>query len=137
MLVIIPCGNKKALEPKPAINLYEGSYFKACARYALSIAPLENIRILSAKHGLLKPDQIIEPYNLRLGQENAVSVEKIREQAQEQGILDEQEVIIAAGSAYARAALAVWPHGRWILDKVGGMGYQIQFLNRYKGVKNV
>ena len=130
MLVIIPCGGKKAEEPKPAINLYQGSYFKACARFALSIAKPDEIRILSAKHGLLKIGQIIEPYDLRMGQRGSITADQVRKQAEDQDLLNEADVIIAAGSDYARVALEVWQHGNWILKGVGGMGYQIQHLIR-------
>lgn len=130
MLVIIPCGGKKDDRPRPAINLYQGSYFKACARFALSIVKPEQIRILSAKHGLLKIEQVIEPYDLRMGQKGCITAEQVRAQAAEQNLLDERDVIIAAGSDYARVALEVWKQGEWILDGVGGMGYQIQHLNR-------
>lgn len=130
MLIIIPCGGKKADQPKPAVNLYQGSYFKACARYALSIAKPEEIRILSAKHGLLELGKVIEPYDLRMGMKGCISADRVREQAAEQNLLDETEVVVAAGSDYARVALEVWPHGDWVLKGKGGMGYQIQWLMR-------
>lgn len=130
MLVIIPCGGKKAAHATHAARLYQGSYFKACARYALSIAKPDQIRILSAKHGLLKLDEIIEPYDLRMGMKGCVTADQVREQAKAQNLLDEQDVTIVAGSDYAKVALAVWSQGKWILQGLGGMGYQIQWLSR-------
>lgn len=36
-LVIIPCGGKKADGPRPARDLYIGSYFRACLATALAV----------------------------------------------------------------------------------------------------
>ena len=136
-LIIIPCGGKKALGSMPAVRLYIGPYFKSTARYALSKAVLDDIRILSAKHGLLKLTDVIAPYNLRMGMDGCVNAELVRQQATEQNLLDIEHVEIAAGKDYANVALEVWPHALWILDGAGGIGKQMQLLGQLaKGSKN-
>lgn len=61
-LVIIPCGAAKQEQAAPAAELYLGSMFKDALRTARTMTADENIRILSAKHGLLKLDEIVDPY---------------------------------------------------------------------------
>lgn len=62
--VVVGCGKRKATEPRPARDLYTGSLFTAARRYAeASFLPW---RILSAKHGLVDPDQVLEPYDAQL-----------------------------------------------------------------------
>lgn len=48
--------------PAKAKKLYVNSIFKACYRYAKILQP-DLIFILSAKHGIVKPDDIVHPYD--------------------------------------------------------------------------
>lgn len=50
----------------PAIDLYCGAYFIAMKRWSLSITPPRCIYILSAKHGLIKSNTRIAPYDLKI-----------------------------------------------------------------------
>lgn len=128
MLVIIPCGSKKLKTAAKAKDIYTGGYFKACLNFAKSIAPEADIRILSGKHGLLPLDKVIEPYEMRLGQRGSIQFADIKNQAVAQNLLNESNVIVAAGKDYAGIALALWPHANWVLRGAGGMGKQIQKL---------
>jgi hypothetical protein len=60
--VLIQCTNSKRDSPARAKNLYdESDYF--CKMKAYAEATGLKYRILSAKHGLLHPEDKIEPYN--------------------------------------------------------------------------
>lgn len=113
----------------PAGLLYTGSYHKAALGYALAIAKPENIRILSAKYGLLALDKSVAPYDLKMGQEGSVSEDQVRQQAADQGLLDEQ-VIAVTGSKYFEVIAKVWPNAERPLAGIGGMGYQMQWLTK-------
>lgn len=67
-VILIACGKKKRREASKAKDLYQGSYFKKTLEYAyiLSKKYKADIYILSAKHGLLELDTIINPYNFTL-----------------------------------------------------------------------
>lgn len=67
-IVLIACGKEKRKEASKAKDLYQGSYFKKTLKYAyiLSKKYKADIYILSAKHGLLELDTIINPYNFTL-----------------------------------------------------------------------
>ena len=57
--VITACGNKKQSLPSPAWQLYKSPRIKAVYNRKGS----HDMFILSAKYGLVKAEQIIEPYN--------------------------------------------------------------------------
>lgn len=61
---LVGCGASKLPHAAPARDLYTGHLFRKSAAYAE--ATCERWYILSAKHGLLHPDQIVEPYDQRL-----------------------------------------------------------------------
>jgi hypothetical protein len=72
-LVIIPCGAAKLDHAAPAAELYTGSMFADALRTARSMTADENIRILSAKHGLVRLDHVIEPYEMKMSNKDSVT----------------------------------------------------------------
>ena len=79
-IAVVGCARRKLDGPAPADQLYIGTYFRACYRAARVIAP-GRVFILSAKYGLLRPEEVIRTYDLRLGQLSAVDAEDVRGQA--------------------------------------------------------
>jgi hypothetical protein len=61
---LIACGKAKLDRPAPARELYVGNLFRACRAYVESTC--DEWAILSAKHGLVLPDQVLAPYEQRL-----------------------------------------------------------------------
>lgn len=129
-LIIIPCGQKKLNRPAPAAELYTGSYFRACLKYARSRVPDARIRILSACHGFMFLDVEREPYNLRLGEPGAVSLDLLRQQARLLKLDQEPHVVALGGRDYVGLCRQVWPHAVTPLDGKGGIGAQIGWLTR-------
>jgi hypothetical protein len=63
-MVLIGCGKSKASEATAASELYTGCLFRARRRYAEAQGcPWF---VISAKYGLLQPNQQVAPYDLRL-----------------------------------------------------------------------
>ena len=108
MIVIVPCGDIKASHTTTAENMYIGKYHKFAMRYARHVAPRENIYILSAKHGLMMLDKVIEPYNLKMGDLGSIGAYTIRQQAIQFNILNES-VIALGGKKYSLMVKHVWP----------------------------
>ncbi|MFI9528016.1 DUF6884 domain-containing protein [Micromonospora rosaria] len=125
-VVIVPCGTAKLDRPAPAGCLYTGSYHRACRRVADRIGG--RLVILSARHGLVTPDTVIEPYELRMGQPGAVTVPTLRAQARRLGIDVAGTVTVLAGRDYADPVTAVWPHAIRPLDGTRGMPEQMARL---------
>lgn len=61
-IVLIGCGRHKKKSPTLARDLYTSARFKTSKTIAKNIEA--NFFVLSAKHGLLEPDQLVEPYDV-------------------------------------------------------------------------
>lgn len=64
VLLILSCTKRKLSHPAPAISLYQGDIFKKGVRWARRHN--FDIAIISAKHGLVMPDEVLKPYNRRI-----------------------------------------------------------------------
>ena len=127
-LIVVSCGVKKQTTAQRADKMYLGNYHFNCLNYARSIAEPEDIRILSAKYGLLRLNQIVMPYNLTMGDPGCITVEQLKQQAVEQNLTSKTDVRIVAGLAYAKLVLGVWTEAEWLMKDKGRMGYQKNWL---------
>lgn len=60
-IALIACSGKKLSHAAPARELYQGDLFKKSVTHAEHTCDLWYV--LSAKHGLVTPDQVLEPYD--------------------------------------------------------------------------
>lgn len=92
---VIPCGGAKLDRPAPARELYTGSMFRHTLTCVLAAAEKDEtagfgrsrVLILSALHGLVQLDQVLEPYDLRMGAPGSVTADRVREQATALGMV--------------------------------------------------
>ena len=68
-ILLISCGKSKRDASSPAGELYTGGLFRAAAAHAEALG--HPWAILSARHGLLLPGQLVEPYEHRLRADEA------------------------------------------------------------------
>ena len=129
-LVVIGCGARKLSHAAPAAELYTGVYFAECLRTARKMANDDRVLILSAHYGLVGLADVIEPYDLRMGQPGAVRVAEVRDQAAARGILGDT-VTALCGSIYAAVLREVWPDLRTPLAGLG-IGYQRQRMRKLR-----
>ncbi len=61
---LVSCGKGKLVHAAPARRLYTSTLFRLASAYAE--AKFDRWFILSAKHGLVHPDTVLEPYEQRL-----------------------------------------------------------------------
>jgi hypothetical protein len=76
---IVSCGATKAAEPTEARHLYTSSTFRGAL--AAAEAQCDQVFIISALHGLISPDEIIEPYDVKMGDPGSITIEEIAAQA--------------------------------------------------------
>ena len=138
-IVIVGCGARKCgargqAAPVPAGRMYTGPYFTACLRAAWAITGRDGIFILSAKHGLLRPFDVIAPYDLTLGQPGAITAQELTVQAYACGIED-RAVTALCGARYADLARKVWPDLRTPLAGLG-IGQQLHVLGQMRSAGN-
>lgn len=138
-IVLISCSAKKIPLKKgkkiEAKNLYDSALFKKAWEYAQLLKP-DRVYILSAKHGLVKPDNLLATYNKSLNDASAAERKKwsagILQSLKKEGIdLNEDSIIILAGENY-------W---KYLVPQLGnmclpyrenhckGIGYILKFLN--------
>ncbi|MCX4609443.1 DUF6884 domain-containing protein [Streptomyces mirabilis] len=129
-LVVIPCAARKLGHPAQAGELYVGSYHRACRAAADTLtADGGTLLILSDLYGLVPTTQVLQPYDMRVGDPHAVTVDKLREQARELAVDQAEEVIVLAGRFYADLCRKLWPHAQTPLIATGmGIGRQLQRL---------
>lgn len=74
VVMVIPCGKDKLDHAAAASDLYTGSAFKAALAAALHQVDGDRskVLILSALHGLVGLDDVLEPYDVKMGDELAL-----------------------------------------------------------------
>lgn len=131
-IVLISCVSKKLINKAKAKDLYISPLFKLNYHYAKSLKP-DKIFILSAKYGLLDPEQEIEPYNETL---NTKTVNEIRSwadviltQLKKQADIYKDEFVFLAGNNYRKFLI---PHIKNYKIPLEGLPIrkQLSFLKR-------
>lgn len=97
---VVPCSGAKADRQASARDLYTGTlhrHFLANAERAAAIDEAEGrglaqVLILSAQYGLVRPDDVLQPYDLKMGAPGSVPVETLAWQAEAYGIEHGSEV---------------------------------------------
>lgn len=125
-IVLVACCKNKADMPLPAADLYVSDLFKKSLRFARSIAPDSHIRVLSAKHGLLRLDQTIEPYDERIKANQprkSLWAQEIVTQLAEDFPRDDwyiNQYVFLAGRAYVEPITRAGLNGKFV-DALRGM----------------
>ena len=78
----VACSKAKRSQPCKARDLYLGTLFKKSFAYASANYP--NVYILSALHGVVHPDTVLEPYDQTLNQMSAKERQAWYEMVREQ-----------------------------------------------------
>ena len=129
-LIVIPCGAKKRDVTSAAHALYSGPYFQACFKTAVMLAASE-YRILSAKHGFVLFEQMLDPYDQQFGKPGAIALESLRQQVADQGLQAATKVLGLCAGKYRPIVKKLWPDASFPLD--GGIGVQMRTL---KNIRN-
>jgi hypothetical protein len=129
---LVGCASQKLQRPAPARELYVSPLFKKASAYAE--ATCDRWYVLSALHGLVHPDTVLEPYDVRLGtsHRNTPPIHqwgaRVRDQLlAELAGLENVTIIALAGEQY-RISLRDVP---WPVDipmKGLGIGQQLGWL---------
>ncbi|WP_431776319.1 DUF6884 domain-containing protein [Streptomyces cucumeris] len=118
-VVVIPCSGPKLDHAAPAGELYTGSLHTHARRTADALtAHGGTVLVLSALHGFLPLDQVVQPYDHTWKDTGSVTVEELRAQATELGLTDADVVLLTPGQ-YTQRAAAVWPQAHTPLDHLG------------------
>ncbi|MEU9735204.1 DUF6884 domain-containing protein [Streptomyces sp. NPDC048002] len=119
------CGAEKRPVPQerrngwPAGELYTGQYHQSLRRAADALTDQSLIFVASALHGLVPLDRPLHPYDVTLGDEKAITVERMSGHAAGLGLFD-ADVIFLGGRDYAAMLAPSVPH--LLAPLAGGMG---------------
>ena len=92
MIAVISCGARKAKTPQPAKDLYIGAYFKK-ARGAAEALGCPWV-IMSALHGLVRPDTVLDPYEQQIGGVNITRLRSVVRRQVDAGMLGRDLVVV-------------------------------------------
>jgi len=141
-LTLIGCGKDKQGIAAPARDLYSGTWFKKVRRFAEKREATYDDPwfILSAKHGLTEPGDVIEPYDLTLNKMSSAERKawalRVWTQLQDRGFADRKWMTILAGARYTDALVPILRDGGVIVElPLQGMsiGKQLKWLNSKTG----
>jgi hypothetical protein len=131
-IVLLSCVKSKRDRPCKAAEMYTSDLFRKMMAYAQSLSP-HTIFILSAKHGLLNTDTVIDPYEQTLKRmkraERRQWAQDIISKLQKSCNLDADTFILLAGKPYREDLV---PHLKYHEVPMEGLafGEQLQWLGR-------
>lgn len=115
-IALVSCSKQKCSHSASAQHLYTSALFKAASAYASRIG--SEWYILSAKHGLVAPEETLEPYDLCLEQLTKPQQEVWAKKVTERIVIlspPPGEIVILAGSLY----------GNYLAAMLSTRGYRI------------
>jgi hypothetical protein len=139
-LIIMACSATKRQHAAPALDLYQGVMYST---YRANVQPKArpNVVILSALHGFVQSDTVIEPYEQRLTPERADrmlnDLANYLGDSWPDGVTN---VLLAGGGEYRRVMRAAVPRlvergcvaaRATVTETTGGIGYQRQQLGEF------
>lgn len=131
IVYIVPCGAAKLDRPAAARDLYTGAHFANTLATAEAMAADDDgiVLILSAKLGLIELDTVVAPYDVKMGDADAITPAGIRTTADALGLeeLDPELYALLPGAYYAALAEALAPLDMFAADvyeAAPGIGYQ-------------
>lgn len=131
-VVLISCVSKKLPHKSKAQDLYVSPLFKKNLQYAKSLNP-DKIFILSAKYGLLRLNEEIEPYDKTLNKMRSNEIKEwtnsILNQMRKSTDIENDEFIFLAGNNYRKFLLQHLKHYK--IPMLGlSIGKQLQWLSK-------
>lgn len=117
--------------PMEAKDVYISPFGKACQAYASMF--FENWVILSAKHGFLRPNDIVlKNYDLAFDSKSdeVISIEKLQKQMVDKSLLQFDEIVLLAGKKHKKVVTKLYPEEMitYPLEGCKGIGYMLQRL---------
>lgn len=135
-IILINCGSMKRICMHRAIDMYTGWYVRNCAFIAKKLhGNHENTYILSAKYGLLKYNERIMPYDVKMADMSEVEKiawgTKVIERLKDEHPIDDSYYILFASQIYLEPIIKHLQH--YIIPLKGiGMQFASELLGMVK-----
>lgn len=137
-LLVLSCSDRKnrRVNPAPAWDIYDGVLFRLCkALLNRGGWPGDvGVRILSAEHGLIRPDTPIATYDRRMTRDRARQLRGWASRIAE-AVYEEEagEVYLAMGATYTIAVDGLFPHHVRVIPGGGEIGTMQAALKGWLG----
>jgi len=129
-IVLISCVSMKQSQKAKAVDMYISPWFKYAVGYAKTLKA-DRAFILSAKYGLLKYDDIIEPYELTLNKmlkpERIAWSDRVLCRLREEADMQNDYFIFLAGQRYRENLIKHMADYSAPLSALG-IGKQLQYM---------
>ena len=130
--IVIPCCGKKTSTAAPAEKLYDSDHFRFTLRAARARAEFidAQVWVLSARHGLVPLDRVIEPYDVTFGDAEAVTADWVYGQLCVFGIREVETLLPRRYLAVMSEAVGMLHRGGAVMRVTdlyagaAGIGYQ-------------
>lgn len=128
---LVGCSSTKLSRPAPARELYTSALFRKASEYAERTC--DRWFVLSAKHGLVHPDTVVEPYDVKLARTSPTTADwsAMVNRQLEDSLADTAHPLLVtlAGQRYRTFLLrSAWPHD--VPMRGLGIGEQLAWLTR-------
>ena len=123
-LLIMACGKAKKNEAGKAINVYDGPTFKAVRKYLRSGNNHLDVKIISAKYGLIGSNDKISPYDLKLNAKTSRIYKEIYDCDLSREIHSYNDIFVVGGKHYQ----SVVPSASNVTRAEGKNGFQLSQL---------
>lgn len=139
-VALIACTKGKLRRAAPAREMYTSQLFQLSLAYAEQYReqgqPPAVVYVLSAKHGLLDLDQVIEPYdaslNVMTAAERRLWGRQVADELERRHDLARTHLMFLAGKVYRQAVISSLPafarHVTVPMRDLTGIGYQLKWL---------
>jgi hypothetical protein len=143
-IALIGCGDKKLDHAAPARDLYVGNVFAARRDY-VEHGDFDAWWIISAKHYLVHPSRVLEPYDESLTKRSVAHrrawASVVAHQLENNAQLVGTDVEVHAGKAYydhglVAALRAIGAHVTVPTEACGGVGYVVQWYARARAARS-
>ena len=131
-LLIMACGKIKKDEPGKAISVYDGPAFRMVRNYLKLRNNHLDIKILSAKYGLIDYKDKIGPYDIKMNTESAEIYRNIFKTDFEDYSETYEDIFLLGGKNYQ----TIVPEGLYIIRSSGRIGEQLSQLKVWLGNKS-
>lgn len=132
MIIFISCAKQKRDSPCFAKDMYISTLFKKMYRYAKSLNP-DSLYILSAKYGVLSPNDVIEPYDVTLKKLGANQkkdwARMVKAQLDARHVNYNEEAVFLRGKSYRENISRLFRKSYAPLAKLR-IGKQLEFLDK-------
>jgi len=130
--IVIPCCARKGPDAAPSEKLYDSDHFRFTLRAAQARAEATgaHVWILSAKYGLVRPGQVIDPYDVTFGDPDAVTADLVYRQLAVFGIVQVETLLPRRYLAVLSGAVQILHRGGNVMRLTdlyagaAGIGYQ-------------